>query len=668
MDASTWDRVKDVIADALDRPASERDAYLDTHVGDPALLAEVRALIKDYEDAPDFLERLPVAAFAEDESLLQPGTQVGPYVVVRRLGGGGMGHVYLSHDDRLQRKVALKRLIRPPLDLSTERSRVLNEARAAARITHPNVAAVHDVIEHEGHIFIVMEFVEGESLAARLRREWMSLETALSIGRRLCSAVAAAHRQGIVHRDLKPANIQLTLDGSVKVLDFGIATASAPLTSRTTGTGTVARRFTLARGAAGTPEYMSPEQVHGRLVDHRSDIFSLGLVLLEMVTGRRAFADMDLVERRAAPDVSPPRADALDARVPRGVADVIARAVDADVATRFQSVAELERQLESLELELQQHAKPAPVSTPDDLVVSVRLKRWVLNSLKGLAVGLVVCGLAGLASAAAFNVTLQRPMSFAPESVGSYVLVGLRSNGMLIGTAVLVSVALFVIGLVVRLISLIGPLHRVRISAQQTLRRAATRLGLDDPALLGQILAAAGLIAVIALWWRFWPLISAFAQFVSAVPQETFQRLAPGIPENRREWLNYRLSVNVALLALGACLFVTYRLRARRPDRRGTAAFVLATGIFGLVVAMHVLPYRIMYQNEFERVTVSGERCYLLGQRSGPLASSGGGDTPGIEGLIYCPDVAPPRVRRINLQTTELQRSGEFESIFTSVK
>src|SRR5262249_20923703 len=159
---------------------------------------------------------------------------------------------------------------------------VMREARAAARITHPNTAAVYDVLEHEGRAFIVMEYVEGESLARRLVRERLPIDRVVTIGRQLAAALMAAHAKGVIHSDLKPGNIHFAPDGSVKILDFGIAQASTVATSTTT-----AARSDVTPIIGGTPAYMSPEQMMGHTLDYRSDIFSLGVVLYEMATGHR---------------------------------------------------------------------------------------------------------------------------------------------------------------------------------------------------------------------------------------------------------------------------------------------------------------------------------------------------------------------------------------------
>ena len=161
------------------------------------------------------------------------GTAVGPYQILSQLGAGGMGEVYLGHDPRLQRRVALKCLTVTEAQSGELHTRILREARAAARLNHPNIAAVYDVLEQDDRTFIVMEYVEGESLAARIAREPMPLDQVRAMGRQLASALVAAHAQGVIHRDLKPANIHVTSDGSIKVLDFGVAKLSASLAGST---------------------------------------------------------------------------------------------------------------------------------------------------------------------------------------------------------------------------------------------------------------------------------------------------------------------------------------------------------------------------------------------------------------------------------------------------
>lgn len=268
---------------------------------------------------------------------------VGPYEIVRPLGSGGMGEVFLGLDTRLQRQVALKRIVAA----DDAREQVLREARAAARLSHPHIAAVYDVVDLPDGAWIVMEYVDGESLATRVARGPLNVPEAIEIGRALASAIAAAHHEGVVHRDLKPSNVQLTRDGSAKVLDFGVA----KLTSLNTLTSTrsdVSRAETMIvpRGNPGTPAYMAPERLLGRGADERSDVYGLGALLYEMATGCRPYRSRDvlsLVEEIAAGE--PTSARARNPHVPRWLSDVIARALKRDPATRLQSAAELEAAL-----------------------------------------------------------------------------------------------------------------------------------------------------------------------------------------------------------------------------------------------------------------------------------------------------------------------------------
>ena len=352
MDAVTWAKAKDLITDILKLSREEREAFLRDRCPDPLLRAEIEALLRAYDEGTDFLERSPRLSESESDGEddedeladLRPGTNVGPYVIVDRLGRGGMGQVFLGTDPRLHRKVALKCLISSHLEGEERRHRILHEARAAAGISHPNVATIHDVIEHDGRAFIVMEYVEGESLAARLKRERLPIETVIAIGRQLASALAAAHASGVVHRDLKPGNIQLLPDGTIKVLDFGVAKAMAIASSSAATTRTPSAGMR-REAQAGTPGYMSPEQMLGHDVDERSDIFSLGIILYEMTTGRRPFPASDILSLLVAMAKQPPRADADDVRVPRELAELIAKAIAIDAADRFQSAADVERAL-----------------------------------------------------------------------------------------------------------------------------------------------------------------------------------------------------------------------------------------------------------------------------------------------------------------------------------
>jgi eukaryotic-like serine/threonine-protein kinase len=267
------------------------------------------------------------------------GQSVGPYRVLRKLGAGGMGDVYLAEDDRLGRRVALKSPSDAWLEAPDARVRLRREARAAARLNHPNIACVYDVLEANGRPFIVMEHVEGESLAAVLSRGRVPLERALAIGVELAAALEAAHAAGIIHRDLKPGNVMITPDGHVKVLDFGLAklpdldAAAGPLTS--------------PGQILGTPGYVAPEQLLGRGVDARSDIYSAGAILYQLLSGRSPWGSLDERGRGLSAILAPvPNLATVDAALPQEVCDIVARAMEREPRDRFASAADLRRALE----------------------------------------------------------------------------------------------------------------------------------------------------------------------------------------------------------------------------------------------------------------------------------------------------------------------------------
>jgi serine/threonine protein kinase len=229
---------------------------------------------------------------------LPAGTRIGPYEVVGWVGAGGMGEVYRASDPRLGREVAIK-LIREAF--AADRGRVHRfeqEARAAGQLNHPNVLAVHDLGTHAGAPYIVSEFLEGDSLRTRLQAGALTTAKAVDYARQMADGLAAAHEKGIVHRDLKPDNVFLTSDGRIKILDFGIAklTSHADDAARPTGFPTETAEGTVL----GTAGYMSPEQVRGEAVDARSDLFSVGAILYEMLSGQRAFVRQTAAETVAA--------------------------------------------------------------------------------------------------------------------------------------------------------------------------------------------------------------------------------------------------------------------------------------------------------------------------------------------------------------------------------
>ena len=224
---------------------------------------------------------------------LSAGTRLGPYEILSALGAGGMGEVYRARDTKLDRDVAIK-ILPEAFAADTERlARFQREAKTLASLNHPNIAHIHGLEESDGVRALVMELVEGEDLAQRIARGAIPVDEALPIAKQIAEALEAAHEQGIIHRDLKPANIKVRPDGTVKVLDFGLAKAmeptgvASPSVSQSPTITTPA--MTEAGMILGTAAYMSPEQARGKPVDKRTDIWAFGCVLYEMLTGQRAF-------------------------------------------------------------------------------------------------------------------------------------------------------------------------------------------------------------------------------------------------------------------------------------------------------------------------------------------------------------------------------------------
>jgi len=279
MSTSHWSKVQALFEAALALDPDARSAYLDqVCMGDEALVKEVAGLLAADADGDGLWGQLAGALPEAPEAPLKPGQLLGPYHIVQEIGFGGMGVVYAALDTRLDRDVALKCL---PAHLSKHpesRQRFMAEAKAASQLDHPNICVLFDIGEMpDGSLYLTMPYYRGESLADHMESAPLSLETVLGIARQVGSGLAAAHEKGIVHRDIKPANLMLTTDGRVKIVDFGIAKMTGIELTRT-------------GGSVGTVAYMAPEQIRGEQVDHRTDLWALGVVMYEALSGQRPFA------------------------------------------------------------------------------------------------------------------------------------------------------------------------------------------------------------------------------------------------------------------------------------------------------------------------------------------------------------------------------------------
>lgn len=358
--------VEKLFGDALEMDPEARRAYLDAAChDDPELKHLVEKLLMEDERASGFLQE-PLVDFSTKSGFhtegmpLTPGTRLGPYEILAMVGAGGMGEVYRARDTRLGRDVAVKIL---SAHLSSDpdlKRRFEREARAVSSLTHPNICCLYDVGRQDGIDFIVMEYLEGETLADRLSTGLLPFEQALKIGVEIADALDKAHRAGIIHRDLKPGNIMLTKSGA-KLMDFGLAkpvtgtiravprasaqTPSPPTMSVTALTAPRAP-FTERGTIMGTLPYMAPETIQGQPADVRSDIFSFGCVLYEMVSGRRAFTGESRLNIAAAIlEKDPQPISSLQPLIPAALEHVVLRCLMKDPEERWQSSRDLSREL-----------------------------------------------------------------------------------------------------------------------------------------------------------------------------------------------------------------------------------------------------------------------------------------------------------------------------------
>src|SRR5215813_9787382 len=290
--------------------------------------------------------------------MLMVGTKLGRYEIRSKIGAGGMGEVYLAHDTRLDRKVALKVL---PAEVASNQERMRRfeqEAKAAAALNHPNIAHIYEIGESEAVNFIAMEYVEGATLREKIHRERTELRKLLRYLQQVAEGLAKAHAAGIVHRDLKPDNVMITRDGYAKILDFGLAklteqTKPSDVESQAT-TAVMQQPLSTPGVVIGTVGYMSPEQAQGRAVDHRSDIFSFGCILYEAATGQRAFESESTIDTLHKIVHAPvPLVKDANASAPADLTRIVRRCLAKDPDERYQSIKEAAIELRELRRELE---------------------------------------------------------------------------------------------------------------------------------------------------------------------------------------------------------------------------------------------------------------------------------------------------------------------------
>jgi len=346
MKKNNWKKVEKIFHATLDQPSEERKTYLQKAcAGDAGLFSEIESLINSLETKSAFLDEpvfeLGLGAYHQNGRKSFTGTTIRSYEIQEKIGAGGMGEVYKAVDTHLNRRVALKFLSESLGDDRAAKRQLAREAQAAAALEHPNICAIHGIEQTDKHHYIVMQYIEGRTLAEIIEKETISVEEFKNLARQIATAVAFAHSHGIIHRDLKPGNIMLTNEGQIKVLDFGLAK--------------IIRQEQLLNGEAdnksnfsqngliiGTVSYMSPEQLRGEKIDFRSDIFSVGIILYELLTKENPFSRKSQPETIAAilSDESP-ALEKIKSDFPASLINLVEKCLQKEPEKRFQSAAEM---------------------------------------------------------------------------------------------------------------------------------------------------------------------------------------------------------------------------------------------------------------------------------------------------------------------------------------
>ncbi len=375
--------IKDAVQQFVDAQIEGQQPDLDEFVKKyPEFEHQIRQMIQNVHKIDALFASLTHAeesgSEAADESGSLVGQKLGGFEIREMIGRGGMGVVYLAYDTRLDRSVAIKSMPPELMDSATTRTRFQREAKLLASLNHPNIAVIHDIIEQdEGAGYLVLEYVPGETLSERIAREPLKLDEALSISQQTAEAVSAAHKKGIVHRDLKPGNIKITPDGRIKVLDFGLAKAPAKQVKKGEITETQPGRV------IGTPAYMSPEQARGKETDHRTDIWSFGCIMYQMLTAHLPFEGETATDTLAHIIERQPDWQALPQETPANIRVLLRRCLEKDPRCRLRHIGDAGIEIgETL-------SKPATI----EVTMPTKLRRMAMI-IGAVVIGIILSGIA----------------------------------------------------------------------------------------------------------------------------------------------------------------------------------------------------------------------------------------------------------------------------------
>lgn len=565
----------------------------------------------------------------------------GALELLEEIGRGGFGVVYRAWEPALAREVALK-IIRPRDPNPETLASILREGQLLARVRHPNVVAVHGAQQIGDEVGLWMEFVRGRSLAHLVKGDGpRAAEEAAVIGISVCQALAAVHQAGVLHRDIKAHNVMREAGGRIVLMDFGAGQLLEGPRNQD-------------ERAVGTPSYMAPEVLAGGRATARSDIYSVGVLLYYLMTGTfpvegSSWTDFLLAharfERRPLGDVRP------DA--PASFVRIVEKATGLKPDERYASPGAMLADLSSAvtgglvvrkrsgKTDSRKRAR-APEPPP-----ATSRWRWIAAIGTPILLPLTL----GVITSATFNFTLGRSAEYSQENVLDWWIWGVRA---LVPGAVQATVVVLLWLLLAAIWKLLTRLSQTAAALARSIRERRTalaaRAGLDDPDTAAQALLAGQILALAVFCWYFRDIFSAAISFIdTAAPAD----IAPLGPQHLVRHQLYNFVLAMMILAMSAGAWQILRMRRRTPAAPH-APMMFVFGVIGVSLIVLAFPYRLIWHSRFERATYDGARCYIIGE------SAAG------RGLLYCPDVAVPRVKEVGLAEEPIERSGVVESIYTN--
>jgi len=629
----------------------------------PELQNEILTILESYDKASHICAPIssdvttqdvvpPTATLSRrthDHSVLTPNTTYGPYRILKQLGAGGMGQVFLAVDVRLDRQVAVKSLAGQWLESSNARQRLMREARTAAALTHPHIATLYDVVEDGGHLLLVMEYVDGRSAKALVDEGPVPLGHALRLAMQVADAIGYAHDRGIVHCDIKPGNIQVGVDGEAKVLDFGLARARYETRDEVTAS---------EQGKLlGTLGYMPPERILEGTLNASGDIYGLGVVLFELTTGRKFFDGRDISAYLLTVFSSQLPKPSEFVGAPAALDDVVGLALAKNPMLRYHSARELSRDLQKV-LVAVDGSSNAVVVAPS--TVSATRVEWPRAALAVAAGALVVLTLAGFATSMFFKAALGISGAFDSDSWLNWPYWGLRAMVVPIMWLVAGASAFALAKGICAAAFKFDALRTMCRPVSATLNHLAVRVSSSTISTFAQALLVVHFALLSLNFWLFDNFMTALDGLIVATTQANFAALAPG---NASEQNSYRLVLSLELWAFGFAWFQLLKLRRERKERGFDLGVIGGLGLLAFTLILLALPYRVVRHNEREQVIYGRDTCYVMGQRQVTL---GGPVAVGAqEVLLFCPMLDAPRNRVVRADDPKLVLGGPEQNVFS---